>query len=133
MTSAKLATIASELNTLHSALAERASDFGDVIDSTRAALDLLGQTWRGPVRDDMQGQVSSYVDAVAAVIEATDSAAATVEGWATAATDVSDRLASLERAQSTAEALIASTEDDSADVLRSSLTRINGSIADEVT
>ena len=57
VTSAKLATIASELNTLHSALAERASDFGDVIDSTRAALDLLAQSWRGPVRDDMQGRV----------------------------------------------------------------------------
>ena len=134
VTSAKLATIASELNTLHSALAERASDFGDVIDSTRAALDLLGQSWRGPVRDDMQGQVSSYVDSVASVVAATDSAAATVEGWATAATDASDRLAGLEQAQSTAEAMIAaSTEDDGADVLRSSLSRINGSIADEVT
>ena len=134
MTSAKLATIASELNTLHGALAERASDFGDVIDSTCAALDLLGQTWRGPVRDDMQGQVSSYVDSVASVVAATDSAAATVEGWATAATDASDRLAGLEQAQSTAEAMIAaSTEDDGADRRRSSLTRINGSIADEVT
>ncbi|HET9547678.1 MAG TPA: hypothetical protein VFO97_07570, partial [Desertimonas sp.] len=40
---------------------------------------------------------------------ATDSAAATVEGWATAATDASDRLAGLEQAQSTAEAMIAAS------------------------
>ena len=134
VTAAKLSTIASELTTLHGALVERATDFGDVIESSRTGLELLGQAWRGPVRDDLHGQVSGYVESVAAVVEATDSAATTIDGWATAATDASERLAALEVSQGTAEALIASAVDpESAERASESLGRINSSITEVVT
>ena len=132
LTSGKLQTIAAELATLRDALAERVADFTDVVDSTRDALDLLDQSWRGPLPDQMQGEVSTYIDSVAAVVDATESARTTVDDWATAATNASERLANLEQSQSDAEVAVALADDDSAEFRGDELRRINEAISAEI-
>jgi hypothetical protein len=77
LTSWKLSSIAAELTSLRDALDERVGDFDDVVTSTRTALDLLDQTWRGPLPDDMESQLSTYLDGVDGSVGCTGSSAAT--------------------------------------------------------
>lgn len=132
VTSGTLATIASELTALGDALEERVADFDQVISSTRTALDLLEQSWRGPLPDQMNGEVSTYVEAVATVVDATESARGTVDGWATAATAASERLAGLERSLATTDALIAAGADGDNELLGEDRRRISTAISNAI-
>ena len=133
VTSSKLATIASDLTALGKALGERVTDFSNVIESTRTAIELIDRSWKGPLPDEMEGQVTTYVDSVASVIGATESAQTTVDAWATAATDASERLAALESDLADTNLAISAVADpDAASTLEDSRQRISSDIDDEV-
>jgi hypothetical protein len=131
VTSALLETIAAELQTLRDALDERVADFSDVIEGSRTGLGLLEQTWRGPLPTQMQGEVSTYVETVASVVGATESARATVDSWATAATTASEALAGFEQSLGYYDDEIAMADPEDVSTLRADRGRVANAVADE--
>jgi hypothetical protein len=131
VTSARLAAAASELQALGDALAERIADFSDVIESARTSLELLNQTWRGPLPTEIQGEVSTYVEAIASIIGATESARATVDRWAAAAIAASEVLAGHERSLGSLDLEIAGADPDDVASLRADRMLVADAAADE--
>ncbi|MFV0308922.1 MAG: hypothetical protein ACK5OX_14395 [Desertimonas sp.] len=87
---------ASQLGTLRDGLSTRADDFDRAVRAGGSGMDLIEQSWRGPLPDTIDGQVRAYLTAVAAAPGAVASARDTIGRWATAATEAAGRLRTYE-------------------------------------
>lgn len=96
ITSSTLATAASNLRAVRTALLAISDDYGDTITASRTALELLPRCWDGPIPDDCEAQLAEYVDSVAPLIDGVDGACEILSDWAAEADELSGDLASAE-------------------------------------
>jgi HNH/ENDO VII superfamily nuclease len=107
-TAASLAADAEALSSLEAALASRGELVGTLRGGAADDVTAMSEHWGGPRATDVLSAAEAYVDALAPVSGAFESAAETVRSWSTAALDASESMAIQERSLASASALLAS-------------------------